>query len=138
MSLVCGIELSASEAILVTIEGTKSNFKIINNDFKRISLGDKMSQSDVLSFKQTIQNYFENEGIKKVGIKARATKGDFAGGPMSFKLEGILQTLDIPVELIHSSTIAAAIRKHGVDITNQQINKYQYEAFKVAYYLLGD
>ena len=56
----------------------------------------------------------------------------FAGGPTSFKIEGIIQLLDNgDVFFLSPQTISAANKKHSFDLPNS-LNKYQHEAFLTA------
>jgi hypothetical protein len=136
--LACGIELKASTAILVVLKGSKKGFEIIETKLKKIELIDPILQGDVLSFRQAITRFFETLGVDEVGIKARNTKGEFSGGPISFKIEGIIQTTDVNVKLFHAATLAATLKKSELDISTLGLNKYQHEAFKVAFHLLED
>ena len=62
-------------------------------------------------------------------------RGKFAGGADSFKMEGILQTLDFPIEVFHIATIKAKIKDKK--LKTYDINAYQEEALKVALSLIG-
>ncbi|MBL0387572.1 DUF3010 family protein [Tumebacillus sp. ITR2] len=135
---VCGIELKGSEAIVVSLEGTKGEFTRLAPTTKKIALSDNKTQESAQSFLQTIQQYLRDAGIEAVGIKERATTGEFGGGAMTFKLEGLIQSLDLPVQLFHPSTLAATMRRTPVSIEDQKLHKYQTDAFKVAYHLLGE
>jgi hypothetical protein len=137
MSIVCGIEINGSEAILVTLEGTRQEHEIIGTKFKRIKINDEKNQNDIHSFHQTISDYFATNRIQEIGIKARMTKGEYAGGPISFKIEGIIQTLEVPVKLIYPISINATLKKEPINLEELNLNKYQYEAYKVAYHMLG-
>ena len=44
---VCGVELKASDAIVLVIDGTKENFGIIDTGIKKITLGDTNNAEDV-------------------------------------------------------------------------------------------
>jgi len=47
---VCGVELKASDAVVVLIEGTKDNFEIIDTGVHKITLGDTNDSEDVQAF----------------------------------------------------------------------------------------
>ena len=83
---VCGVDLKASDAIVVVIDGTKDNFVIVDTGVKKISLGDTHNSEDVQTFKETFHSFVKNHNIDKIGIKKRNTKGQFAGGATSFKI----------------------------------------------------
>jgi hypothetical protein len=59
-------------------------------------------------------------------------KGQFAGGPISFKLEALIQlngTID--VKLLSSQAIAAADKKEAIELP-ENILRYQIDAYKAA------
>ena len=65
-------------------------------------------------------------------IKKRGKKGEYAGGPTTFKIEGILQMLaNCDVVLISPQTISAQARKHGFAMPTT-LNKYQHDAYSTA------
>ena len=137
--IVCGIDIEGSTAIVIILKGTKQSHSRISTKFNKIELKEHKSQAEIHSFRLTVFSHFFNENVSIVGIKGRATKGQFSGGPISFKIEGLIQTVEnIPVEIISPSTIAATLRKHPINVENLGINKYQYNAYKVAYHLLED
>lgn len=59
-------------------------------------------------------------------------KGEFAGGPTTFKIEGVFQLLEnCEVTLLSPQTINAQAKKHNFELPGT-LNKYQHEAFKAA------
>jgi hypothetical protein len=134
----CGIEIKAATAYFVVLQGTKSDFEVVDIKHKKLELSDHSSQAEVCLFRETLISFFEEIGLVNVGIKARNTKGDFSGGPISFKIEGIIQTTEAPVQLFHSTKLTATLKRNPIDINEIKIHKYQQEAFKVAYHLLAD
>ena len=133
---VCGIEIKGSEAILVVLEGQKESFQVIDHEFKKIKLNDSRDQSQIQSFKNTVNSFLSSQGIGKVGIKGKNAIGKFSGGTTSAKIEGLIQTCDAQVTIVFPQTFNAAIKKSKVDIDDYGINKYQEEAFKVAFSIL--
>ena len=70
--------------------------------------------------------------IELIAIKKRATKGKFAGGSVSFKIEGLLQALpDCRVVLYAPPTIAAKHKSNKFQ-SPSGIFSYQKEAFLTA------
>jgi len=130
----CGIELKSNEARIVSIESDGGAYQLIATDIKKIKLEDPKAQVAAVSFRGSFAKFFESNNFDKIGIKERGRKGRFAGGSDSFKMEGIIQTLDYPVELIHSNTIKAKIK--GKTLKTEDLNVYQVEAFKTALSLL--
>jgi hypothetical protein len=133
---VCGVDLKASDAIVVVIDGTKDNFVIVDTGVKKISLGDTHNSEDVQTFKETFHSFVKNHNIDKIGIKKRNTKGQFAGGATSFKIEGIIQlSQDSTVELIAPVSISSTIKKEPPPAANQ-LFAYQKSSYETAYTLI--
>ena len=133
---VCGVELKASDAIVLVIDGTKENFGIIDTGIKKITLGDTNNAEDVQTFKETFHSFVKNHNIDKIGIKKRNTKGQFAGGAISFKIEGIIQlSKDATVELIAPTSISSTIKKEPPPAASQ-LFAYQKGSYETAYTLL--
>ena len=130
---ICGIEMSASEARLVLIKGNKKNFTLINTKPRKIKITDDTNQDEVKAFRDSIFAFFRENKVKMIVIKKRGKKGDYSGGPVGFKLEGIIQLYeDCPVTLVAPQTIAAVNKKYEIEKPNDLL-KYQYIAFETAF-----
>ena len=133
---VCGVELKASEAVVVVLEGTKDTFEIIDTGVNKITLGDTNNSEDVQAFHEAFHAFVGKHQIDKIGIKKRNTKGRFAGGATSFKIEGIIQlSKDATVALIAPTSIASTIKKEEPPAA-KQLFTYQKGAYETAYTLL--
>lgn len=130
---VCGIELKGSDARLIVLDGCKDQFQLISSRVKKITCADDESQSEIRAFREAIFAFLRENACEKVAIKKRGKKGQYSGGPISFKLEGIIQLYEAcPVELISPNRIAAVIKKKTVAIPTE-INNYQHDAFKTSF-----
>lgn len=134
MSKICGVDLKGNAAIVVVLEGTSDNFKVIPTEFKKINLDDSNNQESVKSFSTAINNFFKAHDFDRIGVKGRATKGKFAGGSVSFKMEGLIQNTDFSVSIINGATLKAKLKNQEIEFTG--VNMYQVEAMKVAYCLM--
>ena len=131
----CGIELKSNEARIVSIAlDDTGDYKYIATQTKKIKLDDSKSQEGTKSFRDAFNDFFQEHNFDKIAVKERGRKGKFAGGADSFKMEGILQTLDFPIELIHTATVKAKIK--AKTLKTDDINAYQEEALKVALSLM--
>ena len=129
---ICGIEMSASEVRLVLLQGEKENFTLINTKTRKIKLTDDADQEEVKAFRDSIFAYFHENQVSQIVIKKRGKKGDFSGGPVGFKLEGIIQLYEeCPVTLVAPQTISAVQKKYDIE-KPQELMKYQYTAFETA------
>lgn len=135
---LCGIELKSDSAIIVGIETDGHDFSVINEIPKKIKLNDSSSSESINQFFDSMTKVFNAYAFDKVGIKARATKGKFAGGSISFKMEGLIQLSTQNVQVINGATIKSKIKSKIDEIEHAELNSYQKEALKVAVYLMSN
>ena len=131
--IVCGIEMAASEARLVLLDGNKSDFHHINIGLRKLKITDDENADEIRAFRDNLYTFFRENKVETVAIKKRGKKGDYAGGPIGFKLEAITQLYEeCPVVLIAPATISIRIKKQITD-TPATLKKYQYPAFQTAF-----
>ena len=138
MSKICGIAIEGSKAAIVILSGTTESFEVKKVDFKKIELENDVDQNQVQSFREALLSLISTEKIDAVGIKGRAKAGEFMAGPISFKIEGIIQTIPVAVNIVHPTTIRSKLKKNPPKLTIKELGlfNYQEDAFNVAYCLL--
>ncbi len=136
--VVCGIDISGSTASVIIFTGAKNDFNVKKTKLTKIMLQDDKNQNSVHSFLQTFENFIRQENVDKIGIKGRATSGQFSGGCLSFKIEGLIQSMNSEVNIINANSISSKFKKASINTESYDIFKYQIDAFKTAYYLLED
>lgn len=116
---LCGIELKSNNVILVVLDDNKyCDLKI-----KKLILEDDEKQGDIRQFCNDFLLFLEQNQIDKVVIKKRAKKGNFAGGAVTFKLEGLIQLNPMcEVELISPQAISSFEKKNMIDFPNELKN----------------
>ena len=125
--------MKASEARLVLLDGAKANFAVIDVKPRKLVITDDENQNEVQSFRDALYAYLRENGVERVAIKKRGKSGDYAGGAVGFKLEGIAQLYaECPVVLCAPQTIAAALRNHPTE-PPEELPKFQQGAFETAY-----
>ena len=126
---ICGIEIKGSEAIFALASPGLEHMAVA---IKKIALDDDDSAANVKTFAAQVAAFVKANAITRIAIKKRSKKGEFAGGPTTFKIEGIIQLLDdCDVQLLSPQTLNAQFKKHAFDLP-ASLNKYQHEAFKAA------
>ena len=126
---LCGIEIKGSEAIIAVAAQDLTHVALPS---KKIALDDDDEAANVKAFASQVAAFVRDNGITRIAIKKRSKKGEFAGGPTTFKIEGVLQLLDgVEVTLLSPQTINAQNKKHNFELP-VTLNKYQHEAFKTA------
>jgi hypothetical protein len=129
---ICGIEIKGSEAIFAVATLQNNAFEHLPLTTKKIALEDDDESSNVKAFATLVEAFVRDNGIDHIAIKKRSKKGEFAGGPTTFKIEGVLQLLSqCEVSLVSPQTVSAQHKKHDFALA-ASLNKYQHEAYKTA------
>jgi hypothetical protein len=129
---VCGIEIKGSEAIIAVAALDGSTLSHVALATKKIALEDDDEAANVKVFAAQVASFVRENSIDRIVIKKRSKKGEFAGGPTTFKIEGVFQLLEnCEVTLMSPQTINAQAKKHGFE-QPETMNKYQHEAYKSA------
>lgn len=121
----CGIELKSNQLILVVFKDKEyCDLKI-----KKIVLEDDEEQKNIREFCNQFLLFLEENSIDKVFIKKRAKKGNFAGGAITFKMEGLIQLNPLcEVELISAQSISSFEKKNQINYPSN-LKKYQEQAY---------
>ena len=128
---ICGIEIKGSEAIFAMATQGANGLEHVASATEKIALDDDQA-ANVKAFAVQIAAFVKANAITRIAIKKRSKKGEFAGGPTTFKIEGIIQLLDdCEVQLLSPQTLNAQYKKHAFELP-ASLNKYQHEAFKAA------
>ncbi|MFB3303028.1 DUF3010 family protein [Pseudomonas sp. AMR01] len=129
---ICGIEIKGSEAIIAVASLDNGALTHVAMSTKKIGLEDDDEAANVKAFAAQVNAFVQANAITRIAIKKRSKKGEFAGGPTTFKIEGVFQLLEgVEVTLLSPQTINAQYKKHGFELPGT-LNKYQHEAFKAA------
>lgn len=56
---------------------------------KKIALDDDDEAANVKAFAAQVKAFVQENAIERIAIKKRSKKGEFAGGPTTFKIEGV-------------------------------------------------
>jgi hypothetical protein len=125
---ICGIELKANNVILVVLK----NNEYIDTKIKKIILEDDEKQEDIRKFCNEFLDFLQKNEIEKIFIKKRAKKGNFSGGAVTFKMEGLIQLNPLcSVELISTQTVSSFEKKNQIQFP-KDLNKYQEQAYLTA------
>ena len=128
----CGVEIKASEAIFALASLDGSAVTHVPLTLKKLALEDDEVVANVRAFAAQAAAFVAEHGIQRLAIKKRSKKGEFAGGPTTFKIEGILQLLEgCETVLVSPQTMSAQAKKLGAELP-ASLNKYQHDAFKAA------
>ncbi|WP_434704161.1 DUF3010 family protein [Pseudomonas sp. Z1-12] len=130
--IICGIEIKGSEAIIAVASLDQQALSHVALSTKKIALDDDDDAANVKAFAAQVRTFVTDNGIERIAIKKRSKKGEFAGGPTTFKIEGVFQLLEgCEVTLLSPQTINAQSKKYDFALP-ATLNKYQHEAYKAA------
>lgn len=125
---ICAVELKANNMILVVLD----NGKYLELKSKKITLDSDEKQENIRKFCNEFLHFLKEQEIEKLFIKKRAKKGTFAGGAVTFKIEGLIQlNPHCSVELVSSATVSAFSKKNSIQYP-KTLNKYQEQAYLTA------
>lgn len=125
---ICGIELKANNIILVVL----SDNNYIETKIKKLIIEDDEKQEDIRKFCNEFLDFLQKNEIEKIYIKKRAKKGTFAGGAVTFKIEGLIQLNPLcSVDLISSQSISTFEKKNQIEFP-KELKKYQEQAYLTA------
>lgn len=127
---VCGVELKANNAIFSVFEKSDDDIVIyIDLKIKKITLDDDEKQEDIFEFSKQLNLFLQENQIKKIFIKKRAKKGNFAGGPVTFKMEGLIQLNQVCETVLVSSQTISSFEKKNIIEFPKELKKYQESAY---------
>lgn len=130
----CGIELKGDEARIIGVEAKGDGYTVIPMKTDRFKIKDPSSQQEMQAFATAFQQLLATAHFDAIGIKGRMTKGRFAGGSTSFKMEGIIQCMPFRISILNPATIRAKLKDTALDLAG--CKEYQIEALKVVLTML--
>ncbi|MCY9861128.1 DUF3010 family protein [Vibrio coralliirubri] len=139
---VCGIEIKGNDAVVCFLQKEGESTVIIPSVKNKISVGKTGSAYDIRAFQDEFEQLMRTHGSITAIIKERQTKGKFAGGAMSFKIESAIQlirSIDVHTVSIHQIKKCNQAVSPTVKFQNTDLKQYQEQAYVVANYgLFGD
>ena len=129
---ICGIDLEAHDAIVVVLDGTRASWKVISSEIRKVSLLDDEDSGQVRAFQNAVSALVKHHGVHRIVIKKRGKKGKFAGGPISFKMEGLIQLIDTCEVVLLSPQTIATVSKLYLNAVPTELKQYQRDAFFTA------
>jgi len=131
-----GIDINGNTAVFCAIEENCGIFDITGK-MTKLELKDDESSQEVHEFVDVVHSHFNEMQFDRIGIlkRAKSLKAKFPVSPISFKLEGLIQTYkESEIKFIAPQTISAYFKK------KERVFKpkfaYQESAANLAYYLL--
>lgn len=133
---ICGVELTANDAVVCLLQKDGQLFDIPDCRARKLSLPKEHTREDILQFQFAFKKLMEDYKVDKVAIRERVTKGKFAGGAVSFKLEAAIQLIEnLDVVTLRPSQIKVTVSDNPLPImfADTGLKGFQEAAFTVAY-----
>ncbi len=133
---ICGVELSGSDAVICLLHLDQGQFDMPDCRVRKLTLKKEHTREDLQQFQFAFTKLMGDYSVNKVAIRERMTKGKFAGGAISFKLEAAIQLIaDIDVAVLSPTQIKSALSEKPLPIpfSDTGLKVFQEAAFKVAY-----
>lgn len=138
---VCGVELKGNDAVICLMVLDKGLYTLLECRAKKLSIADATDPEQLKKFQFVFQKLMADYQIEHVAIKERLTRGKFAGGAVSFKLEATIQLIDsIDTTLLSSSQIKATLKRNTAASSFKEtgLKQFQEQAFLTALAWLDD
>lgn len=132
----CGIELKGSEAIICLMSLDNGLYTLNDCRVKKLAIADATSQEQIQKFQFDFAKLMADYQISNVVVKERLTRGKFAGGAVSFKLEATIQLIEaLNVTLLSSAKIKEIIKNSHTTLNFKEtgLKQFQEQAFMTAF-----
>lgn len=134
--IICGVELTGNDAVVCLLQLDRGQFLIPECRVRKLSLKKEHTTDDLRQFQFAFAKLMSDYRVDRVVIRERMTKGKFAGGAVSFKLEAAIQLInELQVELMSAAQIKAVLadRPLPVPFAETGLKGFQEQAFTLAY-----
>ncbi len=134
---VLGIEIKGNCAIFCALE-QNSEITDVTGKMTKLELKDDENSEEIHEFIDVIHSHFDNMQFDEIAIlkRSKSLKAKFPSSPISFKLEGLIQTYKLSViKFVAPQTIRAFFKKNENDFKPKY--NYQKSCSELAVYLLS-
>ena len=129
---ICGIELKGNDAVICLMLFEEGLYTILECRVKKISISDATDQQQLQKFQFEFAKLMADYQVDHVVIKERMTRGKFAGGSVSFKLEASIQLIEkLHVTLLSSAKIKETLKNSdtSMNFNDTGLKQFQEQAF---------
>ena len=129
---ICGIELKGNDAVICLMLFEEGLYTLLECRVKKISISDATDQQQLQKFQFEFAKLMADYQVDHVVIKERMTRGKFAGGSVSFKLEASIQLIEkLHVTLLSSAKIKEILKNSDTSMSfnDTGLKQFQEQAF---------
>jgi hypothetical protein len=140
---ICGVDLVGNEAVICLLELEGLQFILPDCRVRKLALPKEHNRKDLQQFQFAFAKLMTDYKVSTVAIRERQTKGKFAGGAVSFKMEAAIQLISaLDVLVLSPATIKSARKENRLPLqfSDTGLKVFQEAAFTVAFaaHSLGD
>jgi hypothetical protein len=136
---VCAVDLKGNDAIICLMSLSDGLYNLHECRVKKLSISDATSTDQLRKFQFDFEKLMADYQIEHVVIRERMTKGKFAGGSVSFKLEAAIQLADsLSTSLLSPSKTKEIIKNSRVKMSFEEtgLKLFQEQAFMTGFAFL--
>ena len=133
---VCGVELKGNDAVICLMLFEDGLYTLPECRAKKISISNAMDKQQLQKFQFDFAKLMADYQVDHVVIKERMTRGKFAGGSVSFKLEASIQLIDnLNVTLISTAKIKETLKNSdtSMNFNDTGLKQFQEQAFMTGF-----
>jgi len=133
----CGIEIAGRRAIFVFLRLQGEAILDITGKRNQITIKDEDAPEEIRCFYRTAESFFDQMQPLRIAVIQRRSRGHFASGGITFKLEGLLQLYpQTDVTIVPAAALRQFVKERRPVLTPRF--SYQKNAFLMARYLLEE
>lgn len=136
---VCGVELKGNDAVICLMELEQGLYSLPDCRVRKLSISDSTNREQLTRFQFDFKKLMQDYKVEYIVVRERMTKGKFAGGATSFKLEAAIQLLnDIDVTLLSTTAAKETLKQSNVvlNFKDTGLKQFQELAFMTAFAFL--
>jgi len=132
---ICGVDLKGNDAIICLMSLDAGLFSLPDCRVRKLSIVNPASTEQIRKFQFDFEKLMDDYQVEHVVIRERMTKGKFAGGAASFKLEATIQlAAEVSVSMLSGSQIKEVMKNNRLNMVFQDtgLKQFQEQAFMTA------
>ncbi|MBQ0785089.1 MAG: DUF3010 family protein [Amphritea sp.] len=136
---VCGVELKGNDAVICLMVLDQGLYTLPDCRVKKLSISDSSNRDELSGFQFDFIKLMQDYNVDSVVIRERMTKGKFAGGATSFRLEAAIQLAsEFDVSLLSANKAKEVLKDSRVllNFKDTGMKQFQELAFMTAFAFL--
>lgn len=136
---ICALELKGNDAVVCLMSLTDGLFNLHECRVAKLTIADAFDAQMLKKFQFDFSKLMTDYQVQQVVIRSRQTKGKFAGGAVSFKLEAAIELIEgLSVSSLSPAETNAIIKNSNVHVDFDQtgLKKFQQAAFMTGFAFL--